>query len=373
MLGTFGRGFYVLDDYTPLRTIKKEELEKVALLFPIKDAWMFVESVPLGVRGKGFQGESFYTASNPKPAAVFTYYLKEDIKTIKEKRRETEKEKTKNKVMFYYPSKDSIRLEDAQPAPHLLFVITDENGNEVRRLKAAAKKGLNRISWDFRYASFAPVDLGSFDESFVFNSQETGYTALPGNYKVSLSKFEDGNYTELVAPQNFKVKALNASSLPAEDKKALDAFGKKIAELRRVSTATDAYRSEMIEKIKYIKQAILVNPKLSLSISESIHELEKRLNQVNIKLNGDASIARREFETLPSVNGRIGNIVGGLWSTTSAPTQTYINSYEIAKKQFSQVYQEIKSISIELQKLEQTLEMQQTQFTPGRLPIWKMD
>lgn len=371
VLATFGRGFYVMDDYSPLRSINKSELDKPAQIFPVKDSWMFVESVPLGVRGKGFQGESFYTAPNPKPAAVFTYYLKEDIKTIKEKRREAEKEKYKNKEMVYYPSKDSMRLEDAQPAPHLLFIISDENGNEIRRLKAAAKKGLNRISWDFRYAPFGPVDLGSFDESFVFNSQESGYMALPGMYKVSLSKFEDGKYTELVPAQNFKVNALNVSSLPAMDKKALDAFCKKVAELRRVTAATDSYRSDMVGKLKYIKQAILLNPKVSLSISEQIHALEKRLNEVNVKLNGDASIAKREFETLPSVNGRIGNIVGGLWSTTAAPTQTYMNSYDLAKKEFKQVYQEIKMISDDMQKLERTLEMQQTQYTPGRLPEWK--
>ncbi len=371
VLATFGRGFYVMDDYSPLRSMKKEALDKPATIFPVKDALMYVESIPLGVRGKGFQGESYFTASNPKPGAVFTYYLKEDIKTIKEKRKEAEKEKYKNKEMVYYPSKDSMRLEDEQPAPHLLFVITDENGNEVRRLKAAAKKGMNRITWDFRYSAFGPVDLSSFDESYVFNSQELGYMALPGNYKVSLSKFEDGKYTELAPAQSFKVKALNAATLPVEDKKSLDVFCKKVAELRRVTAATDAYRSEMVDKMKYIKQAVLVNPKVSLNVSETIHQLENRLNQVNIKLNGDGSLAKREFETSPSINGRIGNIVGGLWATTSAPTQTYINSYELAKKQFTSVYQEVKNISADLAKLEQTLEMQHTQYTPGRLPEWK--
>jgi photosystem II stability/assembly factor-like uncharacterized protein len=371
VLATFGRGFYVMDDYSPLRSMKKEALDKPATIFPVKDALMYVESIPLGVRGKGFQGESYFTASNPKPGAVFTYYLKEDIKTIKEKRKEAEKEKYKNKEMVYYPSKDSMRLEDEQPAPHLLFVITDENGNEVRRLKAAAKKGMNRITWDFRYSAFGPVDLSSFDESYVFNSQELGYMALPGNYKVSLRKFEDGKYTELAPAQSFKVKALNAATLPVEDKKSLDVFCKKVAELRRVTAATDAYRSEMVDKMKYIKQAVLVNPKVSLNVSETIHQLENRLNQVNIKLNGDGSLAKREFETSPSINGRIGNIVGGLWATTSAPTQTYINSYELAKKQFTSVYQEVKNISADLAKLEQTLEMQHTQYTPGRLPEWK--
>lgn len=66
-------------------------------------------------------------------------------------------------------------------------------------------------------------------------------------------------------------------------------------------------------------------------------------------MNGDASLAKREFETTPSINGRIGNIVGGLWSTTAAPSQTYIQSYEIAQKQFASIYKEIKNINMDFE------------------------
>jgi hypothetical protein len=34
VLGTFGRGFYVLDDYSPLRNLKKETFDKEAQCFP---------------------------------------------------------------------------------------------------------------------------------------------------------------------------------------------------------------------------------------------------------------------------------------------------------------------------------------------------
>ena len=371
VLATFGRGFYVLDDYTPLRNFKKEDLTNAANVYPVKDALMFIESVPLGVRGKGFQGESFFTTPNPKVGAVFTYYLKDDIKTIKEKRREAEKEKIKKGEAPYYPSIDSLRLEDEQPAPHLLFTVTDENNNVVRRIKAPAKKGMSRIVWDFRYAPFGPVDLTQFDESFVFSSQEVGYMALPGNYKVSLSKFEDGRYTELVAAKPFKTVGLNNATLPATDKKALEDFCKKVAELRRVGAAADAYRNEMVNKIKYFKQAIIETPNLSVDISKTISLLEKRLTDVNTKLNGDATVARREFETGPSINGRIGNIAGALWSTTAAPTTTFINSYNIAAKQFTPVYNELKSIGEEIKNLENILEHNKAPYTPGRLPDWR--
>lgn len=371
ILATFGRGFYVLDDYTVLRNLKREDLDKAAVIFPVKDALMFMPSLPLGVRGKGFQGESFFTTPNPPIGAVFTYYLKDDIKTIKEKRRANEEEKIKKGEAVSYPPVDSMRLEDEQPAPHLLFTVTDENGNTIRRMKAPAKKGMNRIVWDFRTSAFGPVDFTPFDESFAFSSPDQGYFALPGNYKVSLSKFEDGVYTEIVSPQSFKAVALNAATLPATDKKALDEFSKKMAELSRVAAAADLYRSELVNKIRYIKQALIETPKQSLDVSKAISDIEKKLNAINRKLNGDATLARREFETTPSIGGRIGYVIGSLWNTTAAPTQTQINSYTLAAKQFTPVYNELKAVGEEIKRLEEMLEKNGAPYTPGRLPYWK--
>lgn len=373
ILATFGRGFYVLDDYSVLRNIKKEDLEKPAIIFPVKDALMYVQSMPLGVRGKGFQGESFFTTPNPKPGAVFTYYLKEDIKTIKEKRQDAEKEKIKKGEAVAYPSIDSLRLEDQQPSPHLLFTVTDENGNIIRRIKTAAKKGLKRISWDFRTSGFGPVDLTPFDESFVFSSPDQGYMVLPGNYKVSLSKFEDGKYAELVAPQTFKTVALNAATLPAADKKAVDEFSKKVGELSRIAAAADMYRGELQNKLRYIKQAIIETPKLPLDATQGITSIEKKLSDINKQLNGDFTLARREFEVPPSINGRIGYIVGALWNTTSAPTQTQLTAYEIASKEFTPVYNELKLVADEMKRLEDLLEKNGAPATPGRLPDWKVN
>ena len=105
----------------PLRNLKAADLEKTAFISPVRDAWMYVESMPLGIRGKGFQGESFWNAPNPKVGSVFTYYLKDDLKTLKEKRQEAEKQKIKIGDPVYYPSMDTLRMEDIQPAPLFAF------------------------------------------------------------------------------------------------------------------------------------------------------------------------------------------------------------------------------------------------------------
>ncbi|MDZ7847097.1 MAG: hypothetical protein U5L96_10160 [Owenweeksia sp.] len=65
VLASFGRGIYVLDDYSPLRVINENLLRKKSHLFNIKDGLVFMEAQPLGYGKKGFQGASYYAADNP--------------------------------------------------------------------------------------------------------------------------------------------------------------------------------------------------------------------------------------------------------------------------------------------------------------------
>jgi photosystem II stability/assembly factor-like uncharacterized protein len=371
VLASFGRGFYILDDYTPLRNMKVEDLQKDAVVYPVKDALMFIPSLPLGVRGKGFQGESFYTAPNPPVGATFTYYLKSDIKTLKEKRKEKEAELVKNKLPVYYPSLDSLKVEDMQPEPHILFTISDETGAVVRRLKAPAKKGINRIVWDFRYESTGPVNFASFDESFVFSSADMGHMALPGNYTVSMSKFEDGKYSSLTEPVPFKAVPLGVGTFQTQDKKALGAFTTKVAELRRIVSGTEEYRREQANKLRYLKAAAQKTGSVPLDMSAEIMSLEKRIEAAGDAISGDRSVSNREFETPPSINQRLGRITGSLWTTTSADPAAYQNEYDLVEKQFRPVYNEVRSIGEEVKKLESALEKFDAPYTPGRLPYYK--
>jgi hypothetical protein len=65
VLATFGRGFYVLDDYSLLRNLKQDDLNKSAIIFPVKESLMFIERFPLGLRDKGHLGSSYFSTPNP--------------------------------------------------------------------------------------------------------------------------------------------------------------------------------------------------------------------------------------------------------------------------------------------------------------------
>ncbi len=373
VVGTFGRGFYVMDDYSPLQKMKKEDFDQKAKIFPIKDGIVYNASFPLGHKGKSFQGASFFQTDNPSVGATFTYYIKDEYRTLKQIRRDVEKEKMKNNQPVYYPSVDSMRLEDREEAAFLLFVITDEAGNAVRQLKAPAKKGLQRIVWDGRHELTAPVNFNTPDYDNPYEWIEQGALAIPGIYKVHIIKMQNGTAEKMTEPLAFAIKTLNNTTFSIKDKREADAFNKNLAEFRRVVQSCDSYRGEMKNKLKYIKQAALMKGGEALTIMKDVKATELELIELEEKFNGDKSLAKREFETLPGLNGILDGIVYSIWSTWQPSTTTWKEQYDKANNMFRPMYNTLKKVKGDIEGYEKKLEMWKAPYTPGReLPEWNI-
>lgn len=367
VLGTFGRSFYVLDNYAPMRDIDEDFLAQEAGILPVKDALLYVERTDIGLRDKGHLGSSYFTTPNPEPGAVFTYYLKESILTLKDERQKREKE-TEDDT---YPSLDELRAEDRQEDPYLLFTIRNSDGEVVRHLKTSASKGLKRMTWDMRHDTPAPV-VGRYSPpaDVLFGSAELGHLARPGEYTVVLSKYVDGELTSLTEPVSFRIKHLNQSSFPATDWAAYDEFVSKVADLRKAFSAANNIRREMERNLGHIQTAIRDMPAPAGGLLEQASKLRTQLQDISLKMNGDRTLARNQFETPPSIGARIGRCEYGMWDVTSEPTQVYLDAYRIAAKQFGPVLNELKLIAREMEALEQQLETNNAPYTPGRWPQW---
>jgi len=371
VLATFGRGFYVLDDYSALQGMKKEDFEKPATIFPIKDAVVFVQSQPLGHKGKSFQGESFFTAENPAMGAVINYYLKNEYKTLKEKRKEAEKEKIKANLPVYYPSADTMRLEDKEEAAYVLVQISDEQGNVIRKLKQAAKKGMYRVNWDGRMARTNPISFYTPDPDNPYEGEDMGPLVIPGKYFASLHLVKsDGSAETLAEPVAFTINSLNNATIPVADKKALQAFYIKLAELRKVVLGTSSYRHEMRNRIKFIKTGLQQSQGNNLNLLAEVKQVEKKLEEIDMALDGDRSLEKREFETVPGLVGQIENVIGNLYGTTAMQSKTYEDVYEKVKKQFGGVYSQVKTTDETLRGLEKKLDSTGLPYTPGRFPVY---
>ena len=362
---TFGRGFYVLDDYTPLRHLTRELLDDDAHIFPIKQSLMFIRS-----SGKGSQGQSYFTAPNPPVGAVFTYYLKESIKTKQQLRREAEKNIEKKGEDIPYPSWDELRAEDDEEKPYLLFTVSDTEGNVIRRLKTSASAGINRLVWDFRYPDFSPVRSASDG----FNNNDGGILALPGDYTVTMGKVTNGRYTVLVGPQPFKAVVLDNTTLPADDRESLVAFHKKVAELSRAVQGAGRLANDLDARIDLIRQALHKTPDASETLVSKAKAMKDDITEIRRALSGDWTVSRRYGNQPPSISSRVRTIVSSQWRSTSAPSQTMKDQYRIAGEAFEPLLSGLKRlVEFELKNLESAMDSIGAPWTPWRIPDWQIE
>jgi len=370
VVATFGRGFYILDDYSPLRGVGEAALNKEALVFVVPAAKMFVPAQALGYRGKGFQGESFYSAPNPPFGAIVTYYLKEDLLARKKARRKAERDVIKKNGDVFYPSWEELKAEDREEDPVIVMTVSDEDGRVVRRFSGPATAGFHRVAWDLRFADARPTDLKPPGDD-LFDNPRVGPMAAPGTYTVTVAKRVAGTSTTLGAPQTFTAEPLGAGSLPAPDREAVMAFARKTARLQRaVFGAVDA-ATEAQTRIDHLKKALIDTPAADPRLLDDLLAVETGLKDLRVPLEGDTVRSRRNEPTPPSVVDRVQQVVGGHWFSTSAPTSTHQRNYDIAAAEFSPVLTALRTlIDADLKAIENAAESAGAPYTPGRVPRW---
>jgi len=369
---SFGRGFYVLDDYSPLRLISEEALGQEVILFPIKDAQIYIPMRTLGGGEKASQGDSFFVAPNPPFGAVFTYYLKDSLKSRQDTRREAEGKLRKEGKPIEFPDWEDVELEDLEEKPVVILTIADDEGNTVRRLTGPASAGFQRVAWDLRYPSTMPTRLEQPGRRGFFRGG-FGAMAAPGNYTVTLSKYEDGKLTQIGEPQSFNTVPLNLGSLPAQDNEEVLAFQLKVGELARAIMGASAVIEERQERLRYIKKSLLDTPNADKELIESARAIELRLYQMSEALEGDLTRQQRNEPTSPSIAGRLQTVAFGSTQTTAGPTKTHRRQYELAAQQFGELLGSMRElIEVDIQRLEDAMEAAGAPWTPGRkIPDWK--
>ncbi len=370
VLGTFGRGFYILDDYSALRNLSKDALAQDAKIFPIKESLAYVESNPLGLRGVGSQGASMYAASNPKFGATFTYFVKDKPKSPKEQRQDIEKKVKEEGKDIDYPSYEDFVAEDNYEKAYLLFIVKDALGNEVRKIKKSASKGIQRATWNLRYPASTPIRVREGEVGRYSNPNE-GPLAIPGNYTVELWQANNGVLNQLVEATPFEVKALENSSLDRQTASNI-AFKKEVQELRRRMRGSSEEQGELDKRLKHIKQAIQSYPGADLSWMSEVKALEKMSHDLGIKMWGDFHKSRRDVETIPGTANRVENIVWNTWYSTSNPTTTNKEQYALAQEEYAEIRTSLDEMKSRVQALETKLDSKNIPYTPHRLN-WKED
>ncbi|MGA7512596.1 MAG: glycosyl hydrolase [Candidatus Sulfotelmatobacter sp.] len=370
VIATFGRGFYVLDDISALRQIKAESLEQSAALFSVKDSLLYIERHPLGGPKKGFQGDAFYTADNPPYGAVFTAYLKEKLKTKKEKRQDAEKEAAKKNQTLPYPTNDELRAEAEERKPEVYFVVYDDSGTPIRRVEGSIESGFQRAAWDLRYS--APSLRESTEEGEDFAPAGTfGPLVISGNYSVRLFQKVDGAVTELGGAQNFKVVTDGAAALSAADRAAQEEFLRKVARLYRAVSGALHTADEVGARLKSIRAALRETPAAEKQLSAAADAIEQTNRGILRVLRGDRELQKLNEPVPSSIDDRVEIILEGERFALTKPTQTHIDDYNIAAGEFAGELAKLRTlVEVDLAKLEKDMAAAGAPWTSGQVPEW---
>ena len=374
VLATFGRGFYVLDDYSPLRGVSRAELQKEALLFEPRGAFVYEPARPLSLPGKAFMGDAYYAAENPPFGAVFTYYLNEELKTMRKERRDREKEAAEKGGDNPYPGWEVVRAEDAEEEPQVILTVRDADGRVVRRITGPVEAGFHRVAWDLRYPPVWPVDLSEPEEYNPWRPVPRGPFAAPGTYTVELARRVRGELSPLAGPLRFTTEVLGAASLPEPDRADAEAFHRRLARLQRAVMGASEAVGETEKRIAHLRRGLLDTTAAEASWLEELDGLESRLRELKVALKGDEVLSEREEPSPLSIDARVQRVVEMAFTTTGGITKTQRRAYEIAAEAFAFVLGRLRTlVEGDLAAFEKRAEEAGAPWTPGRVPLWSRE
>ena len=170
VVGSFGRGAYILDDYSALRDVTPKALGEPAHLFPLRNAYQFDELGQL----RASWGDP--ATPNPPYGAIFTFNVGQA------------------------PAGDA----------KLVLQISDDAGKQVRRIELTREVGMHRVAWDLRGdAPAAPAGRGGAggeEGAQAFGrGRQGGPAATPGRYRAAIGTLTGDTFSAIGDAQSFAV------------------------------------------------------------------------------------------------------------------------------------------------------------------------
>jgi len=362
---SFGRGFFVLDDYTPLRAIDEPALEEEALLFPPRRAWWYIERRPLGGRGRASQGSAYYIAPNPPFGAILTYYLEKDLKTKEDRRQEAEKPLIEAGRDTPFPGWDAVEAERREPEPRVEITVRNASGQVVRRIDAPTEAGVHRVAWDLRFPDTRAIAAKA--EADDDEPTAGGLLAAPGAYTATLVRIVDGETAALTGPVSFEVERLRPGALEGASPEEAVAFWQELAAMRRATTAATSALARAFERTKELQVALGRSRSAPSRLDAQLHSIEQELYSIDAALSGTPSRRAVGEANVHTVSTRLRAVASGTESSTYGPTPTHRRSLEIAEEEFRGLRDRLNAVLEDrLPALEEALEEAGAPWTPGQ-------
>ena len=279
VVGTHGRGAYILDDIRPLEELDGI-LDKSIHLFPIREGVLWnmywrLENL----------GDKKYTAKNPEYGTYINYYLN-------------------------HKPKSSIEVKIFDKQNNLITTLEDEN----------PEKGINRLTWDLGYDSVNPLNVneqGKLEikktkpgKTYEGLSEEIRPKVAPGIYKAEIKYNNTTEVSEFLVSGDYRIE------MPVENYKLKS---EALVSLRDLQNHTH----KLIENILFIEEQIeALVIKLKVLSSKDLPKLERLHNK--IKTFKDDHLMRPPpsmgYRQKPRLKEEIKTLMRAIDNTTNPPT-----------------------------------------------------
>ena len=313
--GTFGRGIYILDDFSPLRKINRENLKQEALLFPSRDAlWYLPERFHTST-----QGDFEFRAENPEFGATFTYYLRDGMKSLSEKREEQENKEAEKGRYPLYPDWETVEEELRESEPSVYLIIKNMEGEPIRKVSANSDKGIHRVTWDLRFPSSKALGIGNLDDS--------GSMVSPGSYTATLFSNVNGKTRRLTNDVGFKVKPLFDGTVEGGvSPQQRSAMMIDVAELRRRLSTAESKIKHLKAQLESFRVALDRSSAVASDLEINYEKLRKAIFNLEEMISGKRS--SRGFGSSPAtISSRLSMIEysrANTWGLTATQKQQMI-------------------------------------------------
>lgn len=380
VVATFGRGIFVLDDYSAMRALTPQNLRAEAVILPSRPSYLFMQDSPLGGSGVSFQGAAHYYANNPTVGAAITYHLRSQYRSARQQREQREQGLNRSGADVPFPGWEALKAEQEEEAPAVEVEITDMNGAVVSRFNGGNSAGTNRVVWNMRWPGVNPVggqQQGGFGggggggggggAGGGANAAQggNGPYVVPGTYRVQLFKRVAGQRTAITQPSEFEVKLLPNAPVTVADRERALQYQRRAQELQRVVLGTNAVMAEVSTRLDALQQAVQRITKPT-TLDADVRAASARLRAIREQLNGDNTPGRYSEPVAQSLLGRM-NRAASFGETLGVPTQTQQQQLEIVAREFPAIKAALDAfIANDLARLEREAEAQGAPWTPGR-------
>ena len=355
---SFGRGFYVLDDYSALREMTADNLKRKGKLFAPRTAKWYVPRSNVGNTGA-----DYFFSKNPTFGAVFTYHLSDDFSTKKEARKKREKELNKKKLNVPFPGWDALDLEKNEKGAKVLLTIQDPQGNIIRKISAKAKKGSNRIAWDLKHFNPFSIPENGKIKKGGYNS---GALAIPQAYTATLYLEDNGVVTQLDEPIVFDVKPIREGVLQGVSHQEYDDYRNNLSALIKKLDVLEDVLERSEEKLMALKTALNNSNIVPGPINKEIQALQKEAIAIKKSVEGSPSKDEIGERTPPSIQTHLRVAYRGMMSTYG-PTPLHQKSMALGKKMTLEIESKVMSLQNDkIKPLEQKLKALGAPYIQGQ-------